>query len=46
MFFLKLKGVQKVTHIQVILKYNINIHPIVYPIVYMIYKRGAYLERI
>ena len=39
---LELECVQKVTHIQAVLYYNINIHPIVY----IIYKRGAYFERI
>ena len=39
---LELENVQKVTHIQAVLYYNINIHPIVY----IIYKRGAYFERI
>ena len=39
---LELECVQKVTHIQAVLYYNINIHPIVY----IIYKRGAYFERV
>lgn len=39
---LESEDVQKVILIQAILYYNINIHPIVYTI----YKRGAYYERI
>lgn len=42
LIFIKLENVLKVTLIQRMLLYNINIHPIVY----IIDKRGAYFERI